>query len=473
MLKLYNSLSRQLEEFKPIEDGKVSMYNCGPTVYDFAHIGNFRAYLFADILRRYLEYKGFVVNQVMNITDVGHMTDDEQDNSGEDKVEKKAKEQKKTPKEIADFYTKAFFEDSDALGLLKASKYPKATEHVNEMIDIITKLKENGFAYESNKSIYFDLSKFPEYGKLSGNTLENLQAGARIAPHPDKNNPHDFALWIQNPNHVLQWDAPWGKGYPGWHIECSAMGIKYLGETFDIHTGGEDNKFPHHECEIAQSTGATGKKFVNYWLHVKHLLVENEKMSKSKGNFYTIRDLIGKGYSPNAIRLELISAQYRQQQNFSLEGMDNAQKNIDKLNEFVLRFVEANKEGSGEVKELIEKAKGEFEKEMDNDLNTPGAIASLFDFMREINKLMDNGKFSKKNAVEVKEFLSKINSVLNIISFQLEEVKLTDEQKKLIDEREKLRAAKEYEKSDKIREQLLEQGIQLKDTPDGVRVKKV
>ena len=298
-LTLYNTFSKALEPFQPLKPGEVKMYNCGPTVYDYAHIGNFRSYVFADLLRRYLEYRGLAVWQVMNITDVGHMVADAEE--GEDKVEASAKEQKKTPWEIAQFYTEAFLEDAKRLGFKEPMKRPKATEHVAEMVGMVKTLLEKGYAYESSGSVYFDVRKFKRYGKLSGNTLRRLKAGARKEPAPGKRYPLDFALWIKKPGHLMQWDSPWGKGYPGWHIECSAMAMRYLGERIDIHTGGEDNIFPHHEAEIAQSEGATGRKFASYWLHVRHLLVNGEKMSKSLGNFFTLRDLLAKGHEPAAI----------------------------------------------------------------------------------------------------------------------------------------------------------------------------
>ncbi|MEA3272830.1 MAG: cysteine--tRNA ligase, partial [Patescibacteria group bacterium] len=309
MLRLYNSLTRKKENFKPLKKSAVTMYNCGPTVYDFAHIGNLRSFLFADLLRRYFEYSDYKVKQVMNITDVGHMLEDADE--GLDKIEQAAKKAKKTPAQVADFYTKAFFDDVKKLNIKQAWKYPKATEHIKEMIKIIEKLIDKKYAYEVKGSIYFNVKKFKKYGKLSGNKLKDLMAGARVEKNPDKKNPYDFALWIYNPKHKMQWNSPWGKGYPGWHIECSAMAGKYLGETIDIHTGGEDNKFPHHEAEIAQSEGANGKKFARFWLHTRHLLVDGKKMSKSKKNFYTLEDLLKRGYSARAIRYLLLSSHYR------------------------------------------------------------------------------------------------------------------------------------------------------------------
>src|SRR3972149_2047156 len=290
-LKLYNTYSKKLEEFTPIEDGKVKMYNCGPTVYSHPHIGNFRSFIFADVLHRYLEYSGYKVTQVMNITDVGHLTLDDVE-AGEDKLEAAAKREKKDPYQIAEFYMNEFFELAKLLNLLPAYKYPRATEHIKEQITLAEELIKKSYAYVVGGNVYFDVTKFAKYGKLSGNTLTQLKAGARIEVNTEKRNPMDFALWKNDPKHIMQWDSPWGKGFPGWHLECSAMSMEYLGETIDIHTGGEDNIFPHHESEIAQSESATGKQFVRYWLHCRHLLVDGKKMSKSEGNFYSVQDIL-------------------------------------------------------------------------------------------------------------------------------------------------------------------------------------
>jgi cysteinyl-tRNA synthetase len=295
MLKLYNTLTKQKEEFIPINPGKVGMYSCGPTVYSYIHIGNIRAYLSADILRRYLEYKGFEVLAIKNITDVGHLTDDDidQGDSGDDKMQKAALKEKKTPQEIARFYENYAKETEQEMNIKPAQFFPRATEHIPQMIKIIQTLIQSGFAYENNGNVFFDIAKFKDYGKLSGNTLEKLSIGSRLSePHPDKKNQWDFALWLKAPeNHIMKWDSPWSIGYPGWHIECSAMSMEYLGETFDIHTGGEDNIFPHHEAEIAQSECANNKKFVNYWIHNRHLLFNGDKMSKSKGNLFTLENI--------------------------------------------------------------------------------------------------------------------------------------------------------------------------------------
>ena len=311
MLRFYNTLGKEKQDFKPLNPGKVNMYSCGPTVYDYAHIGNLRAYVFTDTIRRLLEHEGYEVKLIMNITDVGHLTADDlaQGDSGEDKVEKRAKAEKKTPEEIARYYEDSFHRDMEELNILPAQYYPRATAHIPGMIRMIETLIAGGHAYEVNGNVFYDVTSFPDYGKLSGNTLEQLKVGARLEEHPDKKNPWDFALWLKAPkDHLMRWPSPWGSGYPGWHIECSAMSIEYLGDTIDIHTGGEDHIFPHHEAEIAQSEGATGKPFSRYFLHERHILVDGEKMSKSKGNFYTLAHITERGYSPMDLRLLYLSA---------------------------------------------------------------------------------------------------------------------------------------------------------------------
>ncbi|RLJ05241.1 MAG: cysteine--tRNA ligase [Candidatus Aenigmatarchaeota archaeon] len=481
VLRFYNTMTRKKEVFKPLEKGTVKMYNCGPTVYNFAHIGNFRAYMLADLLRRYLEYKGYKVMQVMNITDVGHMSIDEvADSTGEDKIEKKAKEEKKTPWEIAEFYTKAFLEDSRSLNLKEPMVRPKATEHIKEMIELIEKLIEKGYAYEVNGSVYFDVFKFKDYGKLSGNTLEKLKAGAggRVEENPEKKHPLDFALWIHNPRHIMQWDSPWGKGHPGWHIECSAMSMKYLGETLDIHTGGEDNIFPHHECEIAQSEGATGKTFVRYWLHTRHLVVEGKKMSKRLGNFYTLRDLVAKGHNPKAIRFLLLSAHYRTKMNFTEEALKGAEKTVKSMMEFMesLKNVKEGRENP-EIKKLVEKTKKEFEDALDDDLNISPALSAIFNLMKEVNKKIDSKEIGKEDAELVMRAMERFDMVLGLdlgkekLWFSLDEAE-TEVKEKLL-KREELRKEKKWEEADKIRNELKEMGIVVEDTPEGPRWRKL
>jgi len=338
MLKLYNTLTNKKEEFRPLEKGKVKMYSCGPTVYNYAHIGNLTAYTYADLLKRYLEYSGYEVRHIMNITDVGHLTEDDinQADSGEDKMLKAALREKKTPLEIADFYTEKFFEDAEKLNLEKASYYPRATVHIPQMIKIIGKLIEKDLAYEKNGNVFYDVEKFQDYGKLSKKKIEDLKSGARLEKHPDKKHPYDFALWLKAPKeHLLKWESPWSLGYPGWHIECSAMSMEYLGETLDIHTGGEDHVFPHHENEIAQSEGFSGKPFANFWFHNHFLLVDGGKMSKSKGNFYTLKDVLSKGYTAMDFRILVISSHYQSNINFTWDGIEQAKKNIEKIYRFI------------------------------------------------------------------------------------------------------------------------------------------
>ena len=465
-LTFYNTLTNRKEEFAPVEPGTVRMYNCGPTVYMFPHIGNFRAFMLADLLRRYFEYKGLEVTQVMNITDVGHLTDDADE--GEDKLEEAARKEKKDPWQIAAFYTDAFFEDIDALNIRRATHYPRATEHVEEMIETVKRLLENGHAYRSGDCVYYDVTSFPEYGKLSGNTLDRLRAGARLDVHPDKRDPHDFALWITDPNHIMKWDSPWGVGYPGWHLECSTMTQKYLGDTIDIHTGGEDNIFPHHECEIAQAEGATGKPFVNYWMHVRHLFVEGEKMSKSLGNFYTLRDLLDRGLDPMAIRYTLLASHYRQPMNFTFDAVEAAAGAVERLNEFI-RNMRA-KSGEGEdprVGELIDTMKADFEREMDDDLNIAPALAHLFEFIRQVYKLDVGAADARRCADAVRE----IDAVLGVLTDEGAEGgdALDAEIEALIEERQQARAERDYARADAIRDDLAARGIILKDTPEGVR----
>lgn len=473
MLKLYNALTKKKEIFKPLKKGIVTLYNCGLTVYDYAHIGNLRAFTFADILRRHLEYKGFTVRQVMNFTDVGHMFEDV--DVGEDKMEAAAKKEKKDPWSIADFYIRVFLEDSKTMNFEEPTVRPKATDHIQEMTGLVQKLIRKGYAYVVNGSVYFDVAKFKDYGKLSGNTIEKLKlgAGGRVEFNPDKKNQFDFALWINDPKHIMNWKSPWcEKGYPGWHIECSVMAIKYLGETIDIHTGGVDNLFPHHENEIAQSEAATGKKFVNYWLHNEHLLVEGGRMAKSLGNFYTLRDLLAKGYDPKAVRYLLMSTHYRQQLNFTFEGLEAAKNALDRLITFVYRLMDADGSGCEEkIGALISEVQRRFEEAMDDDLNISVALAALFDFVREVNKLLDNNMISKGEAEEVYELIMRFDKVLGVIGEIKRKEKLPKEAEELIHKREEARKAKNWEAADKIREQLRSIGIIIEDTPKGVKWK--
>ncbi len=463
MLQFYNSLSKKKESFKPIKDSEVKMYTCGPTVYDFAHIGNLRAYIFEDLLRRYLKFKGFKVVQVMNLTDV------------DDKTIKGSKKENISLEKFTEKFKKAFFEDLKVLNIEKAEFYPEATKTIPEMVELIKKLLKNGLAYKGDdKSIYFSIKKFKNYGKLSGFKIKELKEGARVSQDEyDKENARDFALWkaFSEDDGNVFWETELGKGRPGWHIECSAMSIKHLGEQFDIHTGGVDNKFPHHENEIAQSEGATGKKFVNFWLHCDHLIVDGQKMSKSLGNFYTLRDLLKKGFSPASLRFLLLSTHYRSKLNFTEKAVKEAEIKVEKFDEFISKLNAVKSEKGIKAKKLIETASSDFENAMDDDLNISLALTSLNDFMKEANKLLDEEKLSKSSAEKILSFLNEINSVLGVMSF--EEQKLEKELLDLIEEREKARKEKDWKKADEIRDTLKSKGIELSDTKDSVRWKKI
>ena len=476
MLNLYNTLTKQKEEFKPLHLGKVGMYVCGPTVYDYIHLGNIRAYLNADTLRRYLEFLGFEVRLIKNITDVGHLTADDinQGDSGDDKLVKKALAEKKSPKEIARFYEENFKEVEKEMNILPATYFPRATAHIDQMIKIISGLIKKGFAYEKNGNVFFDIEKFPEYGKLSGNTLENLKIGARLEEHPDKKNPWDFALWLKAPEkHLMQWESPWSVGYPGWHIECSAMSTEYLGETIDIHTGGEDNIFPHHEAEIAQTQCYTGKKFVNYWIHVRHLLVDGEKMAKSKGNFYTLVDIKEKGFEPMILRLLLLSSHYRSNLNFTWDGVNQAKSNLQKISDFVLNMeIMAAQNLDIEISEKIPVAEFEkrFEEAMNDDLNTPLALSVLFDLINTTNKITSQQRIPSKKAKQILSLWKKINSVFGLkLNGQAE---IPEEILMLAKNRENARKEKDFQKADDFRKNIEEKGYSVEDTSEGFKVKK-
>ncbi|MBU4487046.1 MAG: cysteine--tRNA ligase [Candidatus Delongbacteria bacterium] len=474
MLQIYNSLTKKKEVFKSVEEGKVSIYTCGPTVYSSSHVGNFSAFLMADLLVRYLKYKGFEVKWIMNITDVGHLTDDnELSDSGEDKMEAASKKENKTVWEIARHYEDLFMKDLKTLKILPAFKYPRATEHIEEMIDMIKLLDEKGVIYETSDGVYFDISKFKDYGKLSGNSLEALQAGARVEVNEDKKSPFDFALWKKltgkNEDHIMKWDSPWGTGFPGWHLECSAMSKKYLGETLDFHTGGEDNKFPHHESEIAQSETANGKKFVNYWMHKSHIVLNDEKMSKSLGNFFTVQDVMNKGFSADSIRFTFITAHYRSKLNFNEDQLNESQKTIDKFNDFIQTVLKVNtSDCEDETASIIKSAKQQFEKGMDDDLNMSVALASLFGFMKSIRKNIESGNVSKESKTAVLDFMKELNSIFEVFDFDEKKEKefSKDEQdviNKLIEKRNKFRAEKNWAEADKIREELIRMGVNIAD----------
>jgi len=460
MLKLYNTLTRKKEEFKPLKGKKVSLYTCGPTVYNYIHIGNLKTFLTEDILKRYLLYLGFSVNHVRNITDV------------DDKTIRDSQKEGVSLKKFTQRYEKAFFEDLEAVKIMPADYYPRATEHVKEMVALVKKLINKGLAYKADDgSVYFSVAKFKGYGKLAHIDFKKLKTRTRVKNDEyEKGEAQDFALWKawSKDDGKVFWETEIGKGRPGWHIECSAMSMKYLGDSFDIHGGGEDLIFPHHENEIAQSEGATGKPFAKYWVHNAFLQVNGEKMSKSLRNFYTLRDL--KDYNPIAIRYLMISSSYRQPLNFIFEGLRAAQNSIDRLNELISRLKEAEGKDSGEEKKTIAKAKEKFEKAMNDDLNTALAFAAVFDFVRETNALLDAGKLGRKDSEEAIEFLKKIDSIFAVMDFE-QKADISKEDLVLIKKREQLRNEKKWEESDKIRGKLAEKGIELKDTPTGTKWK--
>jgi len=462
-LKLYNTLTRKKEEFKEIKKGYVNIYSCGPTVYNFAHIGNFRANIFADLIRRYIKYKGYKLTHVMNITDV------------DDKTIRDSKKENLSLKEFTEKYTKYFFDDLKTLNIEKVEVYPRATEHIKEMINLIKKLLEKGYAYKADDAIYYDIKKFKEYGKLSHLKISELKAGARVCQDEyDKEHVNDFALWKfwDKEDGDVFWETELGKGRPGWHIECSAMSMKYLGETFDIHTGGVDLIFPHHENEIAQSEAATGKKFVNYWLHNEHLLVDSKKMSKSLGNFYTLRDLLKKGYSPKSIRYVLMAAHYRQKMNFSFDGLEAADSAIKRLDEFMTNLNDfKGTNHNPKVAEIIEKTKNDFENAMDDDFNVSIALSAVFDFVKNINTFLMNNEMSKEDAEKAIKFMRGFDSVIGILKDEKKQ-EISGEIKQLIEKRQEARKNNDYKLADKIRDKLKEKGIILKDTKDGIRWEK-
>jgi cysteinyl-tRNA synthetase len=461
MFRVHNTLSGSVEPFVPLIDNKVRLYICGPTVYDYAHIGNFRTFLFGDLLRRYLKYKGYQVHHVMNITDV------------DDKIIQKAVEKQQTLRQYTEIYTQYFFEDFDALGMERPEEILRATDHIPEMVEIIQRLSANGHTYESEGSTYFRINTFGGYGRLSKMNFEGNVAGAseRVdADEYEKENARDFVLWKAAKPGEPSWETAIGTGRPGWHIECSAMSMKALGETFDIHAGGIDLVFPHHENEIAQSEGATGKPFVRYWVHSEFLLAEGEKMSKSKGNYYTVRNLIAQGFTPRAIRYLLLSAQHLRQFNFTLEGLRGAESTVARLNDFRARLSEIKTAGesSATVTELIERSHHCFDAALDDDLNTAEALAAIHDFVRETNSLMAGGTVTATDARGLLQLVASFDAVLGI--FGKVETDLPDaEIQALIDERQAARQAKNFARSDEIRHLLTARGILLEDTKDGVR----
>ncbi|HEX3744094.1 MAG TPA: cysteine--tRNA ligase [Bryobacteraceae bacterium] len=463
-LRFYNTLSQQVEDFAPARDNTVRMYTCGPTVYYFAHIGNFRTFTFVDILRKSLRANGFKLDHVMNITDV------------DDKIIRNATAEHKELKEYTAIYTKAFLDDCAALRLERPEHLVPATEHIDDMADAIARLAASHHTYESDGSVYFRIATFPGYGKLSHNDFSGNMAGARVdVDEYEKADARDFALWKAPKEGEKYWDTPLGPGRPGWHIECSVMAIKYLGETLDIHAGGIDLVFPHHENEIAQSESLTGKPFSRFWMHSEFLLVEGQKMSKSLGNYFTLRDLLEKGYQPEAIRYLLASVPYRKSLNFTFDGLKSAATAIDRLRNFKLRL-ETDKYPEGANQQLLERthAAGQaFSDSLNDDLNTAEALAAAFEYVRDANSAMDSGEFRAGNVRDALAFLQQFDSIFDVLKPTAQEGQLSDAAvDALIEERTAAKKAKNFARADQIRQELLGQGIVLEDTKSGVRWKR-
>ncbi len=486
MIRFHNTLAGSVEPFNPVQPGQVKLYTCGPTVYDFPHIGNWRAYIFEDLLKRFLLFLGYEVTHIMNLTDV------------DDKTIRGANVRGLTLDEYTRPFIEAFYRDRDILNILPADVYPRATEHIPEMVALIRLLLDKGFAYKKDGSVYFSIARFPTYGRLSKINLEDLKPGQRgDSDEYEKESVHDFALWKAKKEGEPFWETELGPGRPGWHIECSAMSSKYLGPTFDIHCGGVDNIFPHHENEIAQSEAANGVKFVNYWLHCHHLVVDGEKMAKSKGNFYLLSDILARGYDPREVRFLLLSTHYRRMLNFTFEALDQARASRNRIRDFLVDLRDVKREGTAtpEVSRLIEKARGEFVAALEDDLNISEALAALFTLIERANGKMAKGELTRADAQALRDFVEDLDDrILKIeptsvylrpdSGYQTQASdhmtikvdvsgEIDDVMQKLIDERQRARAAKDYKRADEIRKELLDQGILLEDTKDGVRWKKV
>ena len=517
MLKFYNTLTRKKQPFKPIKDKEVLLYTCGPTVYDYAHIGNLRAFLFYDLLKRVMEFNGFRVKHVWNLTDVGHLVSDSDE--GEDKMQLGAQREKKTAWQVADFYIHAFMDDIKRLSIKEPDGWPRATDHIDEMTELVKALEKKGFAYIIEDGIYFDTSRLKDYGKLARLNIKGLKAGARVEMAEGKRNATDFALWKFSPagkKRDMEWDfvdeaavsdddyenirrisennpniqilsasedrTKKGsnknirinmKGFPGWHIECSAMARKYLGDTIDMHCGGVDHIAVHHTNEIAQSEAATGKKFANFWLHNEFLLVDGKKMSKSLGNYYTLNSIREKGFPATAFRYLCLSVHYRSQMNFTLDALKDAEKTVQGIRDFVFRLKNAGKDGKANKKiaAALKKCRDKFARSLDDDLNTPGAFAALFGLMKAVNKEIDGGKADKESLQHVLGFFTEANSILDVMDEK--ESELTADEKKLVELREHFRRNRDFKAADEIRRQLKEKGVVVEDTPQGARWKKI
>ena len=462
MLRLYNTLTRVKEAFQPVHPGEVRIYTCGPTVYNYAHIGNFRTFVFEDLMRRYLSYKGYRIIQVMNLTDV------------DDRTIGGARQAKTSLSEYVKSYSQAFFEDLRTLNIQPAEYYPAATDHIPEMVALITRLLERGYAYQAGGSVYFKVDAFPEYGKLSHLEDRQLQAGAsgRVdADEYEKEDVRDFALWKgwTEADGDVYWETELGKGRPGWHIECSAMAMKYLETPIDIHAGGVDLIFPHHENELAQSEGATGQLFVQHWVHCQHLLVDNQKMSKSLGNFFTLRDMLKQGYKARAIRYSLLSTHYRQAQNFTLDGVTAAEAAVQRLQELMVNLPTADGADTS-VDGLIRLAVQQFEAGMDDDLNISLGLAAIFEFVRDANRLLAEGRLSRENAQAVLLTMRQFDRVLGLLD--QEETAIDPEVERLAQEREQARKRRDFATADRLRAQITALGYVIEDTPRGPRLKR-
>ncbi|HKC14831.1 MAG TPA: cysteine--tRNA ligase [Patescibacteria group bacterium] len=465
MLKIYNSLTRKVEEIKPINPPNIGMYTCGPTVYDFAHIGNFRTYVLSDLLLRTLEYNNLNVKSVMNITDVGHLTGDNFGDAdmGEDRMEKAASKERKSAWDIAKFYEKAFLTDFESLNLIKPSVMPKATDHIKEQIELIGILEKKGYTYQTTDGVYFDTSKFKDYGALS--TLDEIKEGARVEVNPEKKNPRDFALWKfspENEKRQMEWDSPWGKGFPGWHIECSAMSMKYLGESFDIHVGGMDLRSTHHPNEIAQSEAATGKPFVNYWVHGAFVLVDNKRMSKSLGNNYRVEDITKNGFNPLALRYLYLQTHYRQEMNFTWEALEASHKALERLREAVGRLDQSEATSSPSLRLGVSGREFEqkFQDAINNDLNMSQALSVVNELLRSDNP----ASFKAQSLIKFDKVLG-----LNLWEAPIKELEaeIPEEIQKMVKEREELRAQKRFHLSDQLRNKIRKLGYETKDIEDG------
>lgn len=457
-----NTLTREKEKFMPINAEEVKMYSCGPTVYSYAHIGNFRTYIFVDSIRRMFKYNGIKLKHVMNITDVGHLTSDA--DTGEDKMEKAAKKEGKDPYEIAEFYTNAFMKDMKSLNIDMPEIVTKATDNINQMLEMVEEIVENGYAYETSTGIYFDVSKLDKYPVLSNNSVEGQEAGARIEIDPEKKNPYDFAIWIKAPeNHIMKWDSPWGKSYPGWHIECSAMGRRFLGENFDIHTGGVDHIPVHHENEIAQCKGAFGHNPAKYWLHCEFLLVDGGKMSKSLGNVYTISELQEKGIEPLAYKMFCFSSHYRNKLNFTWEGVKASAKSLERLRNGYQLHKSGNDNLNDIDKENLVTLEEKFHQAINDDLNMPLALSYVWEATRY-----------EKKSPEIAKLLEKFDTVLGLEIDRIDnkEQEIPEEILELVEQRKQARLNKDWAKSDELRDLIQSKGYIIKDTKDGMEITK-